>query len=314
MEQSESPKRPSLTIVVPVYNGEAALAELVTRLGAILPGLAEKFEVLLVNDGSRDRSWACISELARKHRYVRGIDLMRNYGQHNALLAGVRAARGDVIVTMDDDLQHPPEEIARLLAALTDEWDVIYGTPKDLPHSLGRNIASWLTKLVLQNVMGASTARRVDAFRAFRTELRTGFARYGGPFISLDVLLTWSTARFSSVTVEYQPRRQGQSNYTFLKLVTHAVNMMTGFSTIPLQIASVVGFAFTAFGLGVLAFVVVRSITEGGAPAGFPFLASIVAIFSGAQLFALGIIGEYLARLHFRMMERPPYVVRRELP
>jgi undecaprenyl-phosphate 4-deoxy-4-formamido-L-arabinose transferase len=158
--------------------------------------------------------------------------------------------------------------------------------------------------------MGAETARNVSAFRAFRTPVREAFASYQGPFVSIDVLLTWATTRFAAVEVRHDSRRNGISNYTFRKLVVHALNMMTGFSTLPLQLASMVGFAFTLFGMGVLFYVVGRYLLQGGSVPGFPFLASIIALFSGAQLFALGIIGEYLARMHFRSMERPTYVVR----
>jgi undecaprenyl-phosphate 4-deoxy-4-formamido-L-arabinose transferase len=236
---------------------------------------------------------------------------MRNYGQHNALLAGIRLARGEVIVTMDDDLQNPPEEIPSLLARLAEGFDVVYGTPRAMQHGLWRNAASRFTKLVLQSMMGAETASRVSAFRAFRTQLRDGFEGYRSPFVSLDVLLTWSTARFGHVEVRQEPRRAGESNYTFRMLVRHALNMLTGFSTWPLRLASLIGFVFTIFGIGILLYVVGRFIVLGYSVPGFPFLASIVAIFSGAQLFALGMIGEYVARIHFRTMDRPAYVVRK---
>jgi undecaprenyl-phosphate 4-deoxy-4-formamido-L-arabinose transferase len=158
--------------------------------------------------------------------------------------------------------------------------------------------------------MGANIAQQVSAFRVFRREVARAFSHYGGAFVSIDVLLTWGTNRFSFVRVRHEPRRAGVSGYTLRKLVTHAMNMMTGFSTLPLQFASIVGFLFTIFGIGVLAYVVGRFFLLGGSVPGFPFLASIIALFSGAQLFALGIIGEYLARMHFRMMDRPSYVVR----
>jgi undecaprenyl-phosphate 4-deoxy-4-formamido-L-arabinose transferase len=140
--------------------------------------------------------------------------------------------------------------------------------------------------------------------------VRDAFANYQGPFVSIDVLLTWGTTRFAAIPVNHNPRRVGVSNYTLLKLITHALNMMTGFTTLPLQIASIVGFGVTLFGMGVLLYVVGRYLIVGGSMPGFPFLACIIAIFSGTQLFALGIIGEYLARMHFRMMDRPTYVVR----
>ena len=266
-------------------------------------------EIVLVNDGSADESWSVIRELSRENSSVRGINLMRNYGQHNALLAGIRAARGGTIVTMDDDMQHPPEEIPRLLATLAEGQDVVYGTPRSLPHSLLRNAASWITKLVLQKAMGAETARKVSAFRAFRTNLRGAFENYQSPFVSIDVLLTWGTRRFTAVEVEHRPRQIGRSQYTLRSLVTHALTVATGFSTLPLRLASLVGFSFTLLGLAVLAWVVGRYLVSGGSVPGFPFLASIIAIFSGAQFFALGIIGEYLARMHARMMERPTYAI-----
>lgn len=302
--------RPTVSVVVPVFNSEPILSSLVQRLEAVLAACASAAEVILVDDGSSDRSWEVIRELAAQREGVRGIRLMRNYGQHNALLCGIRAARYEIIVTMDDDLQHPPEEVPKLLAKLAEGYDVVYGTPLKPPHGFWRNLASRLTKLALQGAMGAETARHVSAFRAFRTQVRQAFAGYHGPFVSIDVLLTWGTTRFAAVAVRHDPRPIGSSHYTFGKLVTHALNMMTGFSTLPLQLASVIGFAFSLFGLGVLVYVVGRYLIQGGSVPGFPFLASTIAIFSGAQLLALGIIGEYLARMHFRMMERPTYTIR----
>lgn len=153
------------------------------------------------------------------------------------------------------------------------------------------------------------TARNVSPFRAFRTKLREGFKNYNSPFVFIDVLLTWTTSNFASVKVRHEPRRAKQSNYTLSMLIRHAINLITGFSIIPLQIASLIGFIFTLFGFGILGWVLGRYFITGTSIPGFPFLASIIAIFSGAQLFALGIFGEYLARIHFRTMDRPPYVV-----
>ena len=280
------------------------------RLAETLQALSVGYEVILVNDGSRDRSWKVICQLAQDYSWVRGINLMRNYGQHNALLCGIRAARCEVIVTMDDDLQHPPEEIPRLLDKLAEGYDVVYGIPQKEQHGFWRDIASQVTKLALQSAMGAEIARNVSAFRAFRAQVRDAFGNYQGPFVSIDVLLTWGTTRFAAIPVGHNPRRIGVSNYTFRKLVTHTLNMMTGFSVLPLQLASLMGFAFALFGLLVLVYVLGRYLIQGGSMPGFPFLASIIAIFSGAQLLSLGIIGEYLARMHFRMMERPAYSVR----
>lgn len=302
-------ERRSISVVTPVYNGEASVAELCRRLAEVLPHISAQHEIILVNDGSRDRSWETISELSSQSPMVRGLNLMRNYGQHNALLCGIRAAKYEVIVTMDDDLQHQPEDIPRLLAQVDEGFDVVYATPEREQHSFWRAIASRITRLALRSAGGPEVAKNVSAFRVFRTELRDAFARYEAPFVSIDVLLTWATNRFAAVRVAFKPRHSGSSNYTFTKLVRFALDMMTGFSTAPLQLASLTGFACTLFGIGVLVYVVGRYFLEGSIP-GFPFLASMIAIFSGAQLFALGVIGEYLARMHFRTMNRPAYAIR----
>jgi glycosyltransferase involved in cell wall biosynthesis len=299
-----------LSLVVPVYRSEAILPDLVQRVGSVLGDIASDYELVLVNDCSPDRSWDVICQLAARYPWIHPINLMRNYGQHNALLCGIRAAEYDVIVTLDDDLQHPPEEIPKLLAVLAQGFDVVYGTPEHEEHGVLRDLASLTTKMALQNVMGATIARQVSAFRAFRAEVAGAFSHYEGAFVSIDVLLTWGTNRFAAVPVVHEPRKQGTSGYTFRKLITHAMNMMTGFTTLPLQIASLVGFVFTFFGFCVLGYVVLRYFSHGDPVPGFPFLASIVALFSGAQLFALGIIGEYLARMHLRSLQKPPYVVR----
>ena len=300
----------SVSVVVPVYNSSATLPLLVQRLQAVLEQSVRDYEICLVNDSSQDNSWHHIVTLARQFPQVRGFDLMRNYGQHNALLAGIRLAQYEVIVTLDDDLQNPPEEIPRLLEALINGGsDVVYGSPLQMQHGLFRNIASEITKIVLSQSMSAKVARRVSGFRAFRTKLRGAFASYAGPFVNIDVLLTWGTTRFSAVSVKHSPRKYGHSQYTFKKLVTHAFNMITGFSVLPLQFATIVGLLTAVFGAFVLLYVLTSYVMRGNPIQGFPFLASIITIFAGSQLLALGIMGEYLARMYFRLMDRPPYTI-----
>jgi undecaprenyl-phosphate 4-deoxy-4-formamido-L-arabinose transferase len=305
-----TPLPSGLSAVIPVYNSESSLPLVIERLAAVLPRVRERYEVILVNDGSRDRSWEVVQELRRQYPFVGGINLMRNCGQHNALLCGIRAARFDVIVTLDDDLQNPPEELPKLVAGLEGGLDVVYGPPEREQHGLLRDAASAITKITLQNAMGAETARNISAYRAFRTATRDAFANFNSPFVSIDVLLSWASTRFGFVRVKHDPRTIGTSNYTLGKLVLHALNMLTGFSTLPLRLASLVGFVFTGFGLATLVYIICLYLIRGTPVQGFPFLASIISAFAGAQLFTLGIMGEYLGRVHFRMMDRPPYVVR----
>ena len=190
---------------------------------------------------------------------------------------------------------------------------MVFGTPQHEQLGLWRDMASQMTKLALQSAMGTDIARSVSAFRAFRTSLRDAFNEYRSPFVNIDVLLTWSTKRFAAIPVRHEARTIGISNYTFKKLLTHAVNMITGFSVLPLQLASYVGFGTMLFGIVIFVYVLARYAIDGGSVPGFPFLASMIAIFSGVQLFVVGIFGEYLARMYQRTMNRPIYTVREEV-
>jgi len=157
----------TVSVVVPVYNSEQSLPELAQRLHEVLGTSERDYELILVNDGSYDRSWEVICDLARRHRWISGINLMRNFGQHNALLCGIRVARFDVIVTLDDDLQNPPEEILRLLERLAEGFDVVYGTPDHEEHGLWRDVASRVTKIALQSAMGAKRRATSALFASF---------------------------------------------------------------------------------------------------------------------------------------------------
>jgi glycosyltransferase involved in cell wall biosynthesis len=303
----------TVSVVVPVYNSQATLGELVTRLVAVLEPSAAAFEIILVNDGSQDRSWDMMQELSRSCRHVRGIDLTRNSGQHNALLCGIRQARHDVVVTLDDDLQNRPEDIPAMLDRLREGYDVVYGLPAQRQWGAVRNTASHLMKLVLRTTMSAGIADIVGGFRAFRTPVREAFAEYRAPITNIDVMLTWGASRFSAVPVAHEPRRQGRSGYSYYRLFVHTWNMATGFSTLPLQVATGIGFSFTLIGIATLLFVVVRYfLFDGDVVHGFTFLTSIISIYAGAQLFAIGIIGEYLGRMFQRTSGQPGYVVRQE--
>ena len=311
-EMENNKKIPSISAVIPVFNSEDTLEELYLRLTKSLIVHSSDYEIIFINDASGDNSSDIIYRLAENDSNVVCFDLAKNYGQHNALLCGIRQAKYEVIVTLDDDLQNPPEEIPYLLEKLDQGYDVVYGYPKNEQHGLFRNIASIFTKIALKTTMGISMARHVSAFRVFRTELRNSFSDYKGSFISIDVLLSWGTNSFSAIPVNHEERAEGKSNYTVRKLISHALNMVTGFSVLPLQIASIIGFVLSIFGVFILIFVLGRFLFQGSPVPGFPFIASIIAIFSGAQLLAIGIIGEYLARIHFRTMNKPQYFIRQK--
>lgn len=296
------------SIVIPVYRGEKTLTLLIERLHNTLPNIASRFEVICVDDGSPDGSWDVISSLSKKYTWIRGIKLMRNYGQHNATLCGVRVAQFPITVTMDDDLQHPPDEIHKLIEAINSGFDVVYGAPIKLPQGLFRNIATKLTKHVLAFVMRVPSVKYISAFRAFRTHLRNASTNFQCPNVTLDVLLSWGTTRFTSIPVNIAEPHEDRTNYSFTKLIAQALLVLTGYSTAPLRLASIMGFVMTFMGLLILIYVLYVYFFEGSIP-GFSFITSMIALFSGTQLFTLGIVGEYLARIFNRSMDRPTYVI-----
>lgn len=295
-----------VSVVVPCYRSASTLPKLVERLYA-LPD--DDFEVILVVD-SIDDTWDVASELAGKYEQVQAIRMARNYGQHNALIAGIRAARHDVIVTMDDDLQHPPEEIPKLLAALTDDVDLVYGIPDREEHGFVRSLASRIVKAGMAGAMDIRDANVLSAFRVFRSFLRSGFDQVHGPHVSVDVALHWTTTRIAAVTVRMDERTEGRSGYTFTSLVKHALNMMMGYSTRPLRAVTYLGLLIGGSGLLLAIRLVVLYYQGETKVAGFTTVATMIALFSSAQMIAIGVLGEYLGRVHASGMGRPTYVIR----
>ncbi|GGS81416.1 glycosyl transferase [Planobispora rosea] len=301
----------SVSVVIPCYRSEKTLPVLAQRIVSVLQGMSVRHEVILVVDGSPDGTWGVAKSLARRLDAVRAVRLSRNYGQHNALIAGIREAKFDVIVTMDDDLQHPPEQIPLLLAALEgDRLDLVYGVPHREEHGFLRSFASRSVKAGMSCTLGVRHAQRISSFRAFRTCLRDGFEDLSGPHASVDVALSWGTSQVDSVTVHMNDREVGKSNYTLRLLMRHAVNMLLGYSTAPLRLASYVGFLTGIIGLLLGGMVIWRFARGDTTVAGFTTITSMIALFSSAQLMSIGVLGEYIGRIHGSGMGRPTYVVR----
>ena len=296
-----------LSIVVPVFRSEKTLRELVSRISNSVGN--KSFEIILVDDASSDGTWTEICSIAGQNSNVTGLRLGINSGQHGALLAGVRAAKFQTVITIDDDLQNPPEEIYKLLDSLTPGVDVVYGVSTEVRQSFYRRSSSKLTRKFFASALGFNSAVSMSSFRVFRTALREGFNTMLGPNVSLDALLTWSTTRFTIVEVRHDERQVGKSHYTFRKLVRFMIDTATGYSALPLRLASAIGFFTIAFGAVLLVYVIGRPILTGERVQGFPMLASTIIIFSGVQIFLLGILGEYIGRMHFRVMNKPTYMV-----
>ena len=304
---------PRVSVVVPCYKTGQRVEPLIAALTSALDSSTQgRFEILLVVDGSPDDTWTRVCAVAQENARVHGIELMRNYGQHAALLAGIRLARGEVIVTIDDDFQQDPAEIPHLVSALGDNFDLVYGVSTVEEHSLLRNAASRTYKWFAEHLLKISNAKSVTAFRAFRSELVAGLENSDDPYAPIDVLLNWSTTRITSIPVTMSEREDGKSSYTFRSLVRHAVNAITGYSTAPLRLVTYIGLTTFLVSFVLLARIFILYLHGDIKVVGYPSLALMISFFSGVQLLSLGIIGEYLGRLHMRSMGKPRYVIRRE--
>jgi undecaprenyl-phosphate 4-deoxy-4-formamido-L-arabinose transferase len=301
-----TPRR--LSVVIPVHNSASLLPRLVDELRGVLPQIADHWEVVLVNDGSDDGSFDVIVSLNARYPWVRGIDLMANVGQQNALLCGIRAARYEIIATLDDDLQHPPSELAKLVAAVDAGAVVAYGKPRHEKRSFPRYLASRATRLALF-AAGGRAAGGLSAFRVFRDEVRKAIDPYYGPVGSIDALLSWGTARVAFVEVEHRARANARSRYTMRRLSGLALDFATSFSVRPLQVASLLGLLLTASGVAAAAYFLARAFVQGTHVRLIAWQSAGIAVVSGVQLLALGMIGEYVSRMHMRVMTRPSYVI-----
>lgn len=302
-----------ISVVIPCYCSAQTLPLLVPRVHEALSGVAN-YEVILVVDGSPDDTYRVAEALHQASpEHVRTVLLRRNYGQHNALLAGILRASYSIVVTMDDDLQHRPEQILRLVAPLleSDAVDLVYGVAEEEEHGLMRSAASRVVKAGLA-LSGVPSVRDVSAYRAFRAELREGFSHVADPYFSLDVVLSWATVSTVRVSCPMDERRIGSSAYTLRSLVRHSFNMITGYGTMPLKLVTWLGVFTSLLGFGLFIFMIAKYLWGEILVAGFTTLACMLAILSGAMMMSIGIIGEYLGRLHFRSMNKPTFLVRRD--
>jgi glycosyltransferase involved in cell wall biosynthesis len=304
-----TPTPPQVSVVIPVYGGETTIGALVDGLATMFVRERIAFEVVVVCDRPRDNSWEVVKGLSATRNWLRAYRLQRNFGQHPATLFGLRQARGRTIVTMDEDLQHSPDDVPALLAASDRIGGIAFGKFEEPKHGLWRNLTSRLAKWFLARYVGQEIAANASAFRAFPTRLCGAFSHYRGERVAIDVLLSWSGAPITTVQCEHAPRAAGHSGYTLRKLVAYLGDLLVGYSVVPLRLASMSGLLMMVLSAFIGIYVILNWMRHGSAIPGFAFLALSTAILSGAQLLALGIIGEYLGRLYFNVLGKPQYFV-----
>jgi len=298
-----------LSIVIPVYNGASSIEPLVERLHEELKAHYE-LETVLVNDYSPDNSAEVCAALAERHGWVRFIHLARNFGEHNAVMAGLNYCTGDCAVIMDDDFQNPPTEVVKLVEKLQEGYDVAYSYYETKQHHLFRNLGSYFNNAVASVMIKKPWGLYLSSFKAINRFTIDEVIKYQGPYPYIDGLILRATRNYGTQLVQHDPRHEGRSNYTLRKLMRLWLNMFTNFSILPLRVASIAGFVFAVIGVVLAVVFLIEKLANPELPVGWTSTVVIILIISGVQLFALGMIGEYLGRLFLKDNGSPQFVVR----
>jgi glycosyltransferase involved in cell wall biosynthesis len=300
----------NVSVVIPVYNSEEIIPELLTQIAAALKD--EAYEIVLVNDGSADKSWETIESLISVHRHVKGICLAKNFGQDNAIMCGLHYAVGEYVIIMDDDLQHSPKDIVGLIRKCEEGFDVCYADySSGKRQSWWKNIGSFVNTKQAEVLLGKPRGTYLSPFKAIRRSVVESMLKYSGPFPYIDGLIFRSTSSITQVSVEHHDRFANQGNYNFRRSVSVFLSHLTGFSIIPLRIASLMGVLLTTAGLVLLGYYVKIYFDGEVMIEGWTTLVLLQLTLGGAILMSLGVIGEYVGRLYLLANNRPQFVVRK---
>jgi undecaprenyl-phosphate 4-deoxy-4-formamido-L-arabinose transferase len=302
-------QRPTLSVVVPVYRGANSVGQLVEALSALR--IDGGLEIVLVNDGSPDNSLeVCKALVAKATVPITLVNLSRNFGEHNAVMAGFRHARGQWTITMDDDLQNPPEEVIKLLDhARVNGHDAVYTYYDDKKHAAWRNWGSQFTNWVADILLDKPKNLYLSSFRCLSAFVVEQIVAYEGPFPYVDGLVMQVTQNIGRIRVTHLPRAEGRSNYTLRRLVRLWLNMFLNFSVMPLRVSTLAGMALSVLGFVGAVIVIIESLVT-QTPPGWGSLMATVLLVSGVQLVIVGLVGEYLGRLFLTINRKPQNIVR----
>lgn len=300
----------AISLVIPVYNGAQTIGSLVSRLLRVLH--REDLQIVLVNDGSPDNSHEVCRDLAVTYpKHVVYIQLARNFGEHNAVMAGLNYADGDYVVIMDDDFQNPPEEVPRIVQYAEEHGsDIVYTYYACKRHHVLRNLGSAFTNWIATFLLNKPKDLYLSSFKCLSRLAVREIIKYQGPFPYIDGLALRCTMKIDRLEVAHDKRQIGQSGYTFRKLVRLWLNMFINFSIMPLRVSTFLGFLLSAIGAFMAIYVVFEKLLTPGTPIGWTSLFVAFMVFSGVQLLVLGLVGEYLGRLFLMMNQTPQFVVR----
>ncbi len=301
---------PYLSVVIPVFDEEANVAALHERVRAALDATGRAWEVVYVDDGSRDRSLELLRGLAAADPRVVVVELVHNFGQHAAILAGFEQVRGEIVVTLDADLQNPPEEIGKLVAAIEEGYDVAGGLRVDRHDSFARKLPSRLVNRIISSSTGLELKDYGCMLRAYRREIVENVCRYGENATFVPALANLFAHSVKEVPVGHAARAAGASKYDIRRLFHLAFDLITGFSLYPIRMVTLLGGLISALGIGFGIFLFVRRLIVGPEVGGLFTLFAILFVFVGLQILALGLIGQYIGRIYFEVRRRPRFVIK----
>jgi glycosyltransferase involved in cell wall biosynthesis len=297
-----------VSVVVPVYGGSAALEVLCERVSSVMREANFSYEILLVDDRGQKEAWGIIRSIAEINPHVRGLRLGRNFGQHAATICGIANSNGDWIITMDDDLEHPPESIPAMLAAGNEDYPLVYGVFERRTHASYRNLSSELMRRILKRAF-PDLNEDYCSFRAIHAPLAKQLDGFGLNRPYIDGMLSWLTSSAKAVSVPHEQRQHGESTYTLPKLISHATNIFVTFSYLPLRVATYSGASLAGVSFLYLLYVIYGRLSGSIVNPGYASLMSAVLFACGIQLLILGVVGEYVGRLMGATFRRPVYVV-----
>jgi undecaprenyl-phosphate 4-deoxy-4-formamido-L-arabinose transferase len=301
-----------ISIVIPVYNSSENLPPLFKGIEETLKNNFNKYELIFVNDHSGDNSWEVIEEICKKNPWVKGIDLRKNVGQHNATFAGLKICKGEKIVTMDDDGQNSPNDIINLFNKVKEGSDVCYANYKLKKHNLYRRLGSLINNFFVTLLFKKKSSLTINAFRCFNKDINNEIIKTQSPYIYIDGIILSLTNNISKLSVDHNDRKFGKSNYTFFNLVNLWIIVATGYSIVPLRIASFFGIVFSIFGFIMSIWIIFQTALYGDTP-GWASLIVVILILGGLQLFALGIMGEYLGKSYLTLNKQPQYSIKKKI-
>lgn len=299
-----------VSIVVPVYRSAEGLEQLASRVRDAFARFECSYELILVNDGSPDNSWAEIRRLAVADQTVLGINLRRNAGQDNAIMAGLNAASGQIVIIMDDDLQHDPNDCDELIKKVEGGFDVCYAKFRRNKQAWWKNAGSWLNDKLANVVVGKPHHIYLSPFKAVNGDVAREITNYNGPYPYVDGLLFGVSTNVTQIEVEHHERLVGKGNYNLFSSMSVWMKVATLFSVVPLRIASLLGFVFSVIGLVLGVYFTLEKLVLRTDPVGWASLMVAVLVLGGVQLACLGILGEYIGRAFLHLNQRPQYVVK----